>query len=435
MHAVARFIETHGDDPIARHQPWRGASHEPPRTRSHHPERPLAFRQTTNTTAQGTSCQQDLAAPGARITLKETASFAELNGVSSNLRVSCEMPRAAGRRYRRDEAQGGDVAPGEVRKREANAARPSSGCAPPTSRKTPQDRGRWPEGGAAGGPQGQVPRPTRHIVRRRATHPDAPDRRRDSNRRRPRASLGARRVVNIATSTPTTPTTRPNPRTASAVRTDVDAASEHCRFSLKRSIRQIHRRRLRAAAGPARLRTPTRRRAVQPARNVPHHPNLATQLGRRSHERRRPQPVNERNRRALTAPWATLRRRWTRSKSPTRGSPSSPRRRGGSVNTTAEAARRVRDPGGTDRRDRPRRWGEQNGSRSPTRGSPDENAPPMPPIWAASSKGPRSPSTTRTRGGPRRSSRSPCRCRRRRRPRTFRADVLRLGRRRRHYRR
>jgi hypothetical protein len=60
------------------------------------------------------------------------------------------------------------------------------------------------------------------------------------------------------------------------------------------------------------------------------------------------------------------------------------------VNTTAEAARReYGTPAGPT--GRVRGGGEdENGSRSPTRGSPDENVPPTPPIWAASSKGPRS---------------------------------------------
>ena len=177
-------------------------------------------------------------------------------------------------------------------------------------------------------------------------------------------------------STRTTRTTRPNPRTRvrgpNPTSTPPPSRGD---FPLKRRrrIRQIHRRAaLRAARHAAAANRPTRRRAVQPARNVPHHPNprnpnpdaeeprtttTSTRVershrrarphrGRRSGEGRRDRKVQREGRRARAAAEA----RWN------------------AVNTTAEAARReygtpAGPTGGTVRGGGE---DENKGSRSPT---------------------------------------------------------------------
>ena len=209
VHAVARFIEAHGDDPIARHQPWRGALPrrtlpEPALTTLNAPSpRHGQDKNQHDSSGQlprstGPGCH----APGAADRAegdRGASQGAQRRRRSPRTRASRGDTRAAGREDgRRDEAQGGDAASGEAaqtRGERREALRRGRARRQPARGKTPQDRGEGGrEGGAAGGPQGQVPRPTRQhraTIRQADTPGRVVDRRRDSNRRRPRASLEA----------------------------------------------------------------------------------------------------------------------------------------------------------------------------------------------------------------------------------------------------
>ena len=216
VHAVARFIEAHGDDPTARHQPRRGASPrrtlpEPAFTTLNAPSpRHGQDKNQHDSSGQlprstGPGCH----APGAADRAegdRGASQGAQRRRRPPRTRASRGDTRAARREDgRRDEAQGGDAASGEAaqtRGERREALRRGRARRQPARGKTPQDRGEGGrEGGAAGGPQGQVPRqPRQHRATIRP--PDKPGRRladrrrrrrpRDSNRRRrPRASLEA----------------------------------------------------------------------------------------------------------------------------------------------------------------------------------------------------------------------------------------------------
>ena len=187
VHAIARFIEAHGDDPTARHRCGEGYSAEPtpnplcpPRT----PPRLVTAKTKTNTTAHGNfPVQQDLAAmrQERQTALKETAELQGLNGGGgAPLARLAEIPRAA-RRERwppRRGARRRALRRGGARKREATprlCQRRGRARRQPARGKT-RDRwqgGREREAGETSRTGPKADAPTSRDDSTMPTHPDA----------------------------------------------------------------------------------------------------------------------------------------------------------------------------------------------------------------------------------------------------------------------